>query len=388
MRNITGPPVEGDDFFGRENEIDYVWNRIENGNNIIFPSPRRVGKTSFALKLIDIAKEKNWNVVTLNLERVVNEHQFIEVFIDKLKELSWWAKIKDKGNSFLDLLKQVKPKVSHGGFDIELEWKTNKENIYTQLSDILNHESNTLIFLDEVTVLLTSIIKKGEDGKDNVGSFLHWLRDIRITAGSKIRWIYCSSVGIENFTHEHRLSDTVNDISKYNLKSYTKEESMKMLENLGATNNLTLNEAIQTAIVSKLDYCLPFFLQIFFEKIQYFTIIEQLPLNAEIVDIAYKSLIEENHFNTWAERIDEQYGENKTYTFIILKHICRVTEGTKRENLLNILVAAGLGIEKAEENVSLLLYMLYNDGYLMEENALYRFRSPLLRDFWFNRFVK
>ena len=32
--------------------------------------------------------------------------------------------------------------------------------------------------------------------------------------------------------------------------------------------------------------------------------------------------------------------------------------------------------------------MLQNDGYLMEERDLYHFRSPLLRDFWFNRFVK
>jgi uncharacterized protein len=32
--------------------------------------------------------------------------------------------------------------------------------------------------------------------------------------------------------------------------------------------------------------------------------------------------------------------------------------------------------------------MLTNDGYLIEEDGLYQFRSPLLRDFWFNRFVK
>ena len=32
--------------------------------------------------------------------------------------------------------------------------------------------------------------------------------------------------------------------------------------------------------------------------------------------------------------------------------------------------------------------MLKNDGYIIEEELKYTFRSPLLRDFWYNRFSK
>lgn len=32
--------------------------------------------------------------------------------------------------------------------------------------------------------------------------------------------------------------------------------------------------------------------------------------------------------------------------------------------------------------------MLQNDGYLIEVQSKYGFRSPLLRDFWYNRFSK
>ncbi len=39
MKNTTGAPVIGDNFYGRENELAYVWSRIESGNNFIFPSP-------------------------------------------------------------------------------------------------------------------------------------------------------------------------------------------------------------------------------------------------------------------------------------------------------------------------------------------------------------
>ena len=45
-------------------------------------------------------------------------------------------------------------------------------------------------------------------------------------------------------------------------------------------------------------------------------------------------------------------------------------------------------MEKAELNTARVLRMLLNDGYLLEKNGKYTFRSPLLRDFWFDRFVK
>ena len=125
-----------------------------------------------------------------------------------------------------------------------------------------------------------------------------------------------------------------------------------------------------------------------FEKISYLFEVEELTLNAEIVEIAYKALINEKHFNTWVERIQEQYGNLSNQAFALLKHICQENQGSKRENLINVLSGQNQNIEETESAVAHLLYMLKNDGYLMEENNLYLFRSPLLRDFWFNRFTK
>lgn len=388
MNNITGPPVTGDDFFGREKEIAFVWDRINTGNNLIFPSPRRVGKTSFALKLLDEAKRNGWQTVSINLEKVSTEHDFITSFISELTNLSWWEKTLDKGKGFIELFKSIKPKFSVGVVKVELDWQSNKRNIYNQLADLLNHDEPTLIFFDELTVLLASIINSGDEGKKNVTDFLHWLRDLRIKASSKIKWIYCSSVGIENFTHRHGISDTLNDIHEYELKSFSDEESTKMLKLLGDTKGLILSDDLIKAVVHKLDYCLPFFLQIIFDKISLLNAIEDLPLNSEIVKIAYNRLVDESHFNTWVERISEQYDNNKDQAFSLLKHICELKKGAKRKNLVNLLATSGVKSEKAEETVSLLLYMLKNDGYILEEEGLYRFRSPLLRDFWFNRFIK
>lgn len=35
-----GPPVTGNDFFGREDELGYAWLLLQNGNNLMLPSPK------------------------------------------------------------------------------------------------------------------------------------------------------------------------------------------------------------------------------------------------------------------------------------------------------------------------------------------------------------
>jgi len=71
-----------------------VWERIQNGNNLIFPSPRRVGKTSFAFKIADRAQAEGWRTVKLNLEKVTSEQKLVELFIEELKNGSQWEKNK------------------------------------------------------------------------------------------------------------------------------------------------------------------------------------------------------------------------------------------------------------------------------------------------------
>ena len=55
--NQTGPPVRGGDFYDCETFIPQLWERISEGANILLLAPRRVGKSSVMLRLVDQAKE-------------------------------------------------------------------------------------------------------------------------------------------------------------------------------------------------------------------------------------------------------------------------------------------------------------------------------------------
>jgi len=387
MEIKIGPPVTGEDFFGRQKELEYVWALIKGGNNLIFPSPRRVGKTSFALRILEEARSSGWQTIDINLESCRNEQAFIEQLVSQLRNLSTWEKIKDEGNNLFEFLSKFKPSVEANGLKVSLEWNTHKREAYNQLNQLLNHDEPMLIFLDEVTVLLTSLMSD-ENGHKETETFLHWLRGLRIEKKSKIKWILCSSVGIENFTHAYNLSATLNDTHRYELKSFSRKESEAMLDRLAQDNKIPLTIEHYEQILDKLHYFLPFFLQLIFEKIKYLHEVEEVSLDVNMVNKAYQQLCRGDHFNTWVERINLQYGRLSQKALGLLNHLCQAKNGIQRNSLLNHLIGKEPEIEKAENDLNRLLYMLSNDGYLSEEEGFYRFRSPLLRDFWLQRFVK
>jgi 2-polyprenyl-3-methyl-5-hydroxy-6-metoxy-1,4-benzoquinol methylase len=74
----------------------------------------------------------------------------------------------------------------------------------------------------------------------------------------------------------------------------------------------------------------------------------------------------------------------------ILKALATQPEGLNREGLFDILMT-NHDVSKVEDIdyiLSKLLRMLENDGYLLKSGSIRTFRSPLLRDYWYQTFVE
>jgi len=390
INNITGSPVEGEDFFGREKELDFAWNHIKKGNSIILSAPRRVGKSSFAKRILSIAKEANWNTLEIDLEEIKSEEGFVKLFVDKLENESWWKKtLTIAGNKIDQILQSIKLSLEFGEAKASFEWKAQKADIYEKLKSLLDHKEETLIMVDEVTVLLNSFIKTdAENGVADVEFFLNWLRSFRQITGTKIRWIFCSSIGIDNFTNLYNLSYTLNDVDSIPIVEYTPEQAKEFINKLALSDNIEFSDEQIDYILEKLGWNLPYFIQIYFSKINQLIKIYDKNIDNETFDQAYTNLINEKELNTWDERLRE-YNELEQNARLLLKNLSKVKEGESRNNLQNMLYLKINDEEKTETVLNKLLYMLKNDGYIMDNlEARYTFRSPLLRDFWFNRFAK
>lgn len=390
IRNITGPPVEGENFFGREKELIFAWHHIKKGNSLILSAPRRVGKSSFAKKIIEFAKKDDWYTLEINLEEIKTEQGFVKLLIEKLQSENWWKKQLSKTvTNFEQTLSSINTNLEYSGVKVNFEWKSQKEDVYDKLKSLLNNKEETLIMVDEVTVLLNSLIKNDiENGINDVEFFLNWLRSFRQVSGTKIRWIFCSSIGIDNFTNMHNLSYTLNDVEPLHISEFTSEQAVEFVKALAISENLEFANNDVSYLLNKLGWNLPYFIQILFSNINQLVKIHNKSICNETTDEAYNNLINEKHLNTWAERLNE-YNDFVPFANILLKHLSGISAGESRDNLYNLLFNKINDTDKTETILSKLLYMLKNDGYLIntQENK-YTFRSPFLRDFWFNRFAK
>lgn len=87
VRNLVGPPVLGIDFIGRKKELNAAWNALAATNSLLLSSPRRVGKSSFARKLIEKAKNEEWSSIYLDVQGIKNETEFGSYLLAELQKI-------------------------------------------------------------------------------------------------------------------------------------------------------------------------------------------------------------------------------------------------------------------------------------------------------------
>jgi len=376
----VGPPVEGADFYGREKDLQQAWDcHISKGVSLLLSAPRRVGKTSFSKKMLKYAEERGWKTMYLDLEGITTENEFVKLFKREFKPEKWRDKT---GNAILTIFDSIKgTKVA--GSEISIDSNVWRTDVYGKIRQLIENKERILIVIDELTVYLYHLLKQ-DKGIEKVEFFLEWLRSFRQT--TKVSWIFCSSVSIENFISMHKLSKHFNDFYRYHIGAFSENEAKDFISRLDVDKNVLFTKDHIQYILDKLVWHLPFFIQLLAEKINSLVCVEGKQLSNATIDEAYNLLITENYFNTWDERL-QYYDEFEDNARKILK-LCASPNGRSRSDLLINLSAKKSEKEKTEVMLSDLLGMLMNDGYLAEHDGKYIFRSPLLRDFWYARFIK
>ena len=368
-----GSPVVGEDFFGREVELRKAESLIRD-NNLMLAAPRRVGKTSFARKLTDTLSSKGWNTIFIDLEEITSIDHFFNAFygeLVKLPETKAVEKVKAKMKKWLSGVE-----LSTTGLPVKatVKMESSDNNDFKDLADILNTlDNHTLIVFDELTVLLKSLSDKN-DNEQAVRMFLNQFRAMRSATSEKCSWLICSSVGVRNFTTQHNLSDTINDVADFELGAFSDEEATKFVSTLAESIGIEADAKIKRYILDKIGWNIPFFIQL---------LLSRLPVG-EIakadVDDAYGHLLQTGSFDTWHERLNIEYGNNKDVAKLILKYLCVNVDGKTRDEIYNHIYAKMPQFE--DDEMGLLLRALMTDGYLVKDGEQYKFRSPLLRDYW------
>lgn len=397
MRNVTGSPVEADDFFERPNDIVRLQREIANGANILLTAPRRVGKTSLVLRLCELEHEAGRCTVFINVEGCHDELAFAEKLVDALSESGLHPGVMGRVALGLRKARQAMAgmKIGAAGVDLQIasedpEHSTLGRAVENIFRNIESGGQSLLLAIDEMPELLLAMARD-EDGPERVSRLLHWLRALRQTHRKNVRWIFLGSIGLDSFVDDRRLRKAINDLTPSTLEALTRDEADRFLQRLSHSNRLPLSSAQRALIIDRVGWPLPHHLQIVFHALVDSGATE---VDDAAVEAAFAHLLlpaEISQFDTWRQRLDDQLNQSDARVAKdVLRHLSRHEDGRTREQLQNALMSTRKPAdpEAVEEQLARLLLLLQRDGYLLESAGRYAFRSFLLREYWNRREIR
>jgi hypothetical protein len=176
-------------------------------------------------------------------------------------------------------------------------------------------------------------------------------------------------------------------LTDFKLDELKGEEPVLFVKELAKSKAIDFPGDVIQGMLDKLNWNLPYFIQVLFKELTDLYEIDGEQISVETVEKAYNNLINSTYFNTWDERLSD-FPDDEKYMRLILSELSKSKNGASRNVLQGLLSKRTNDEDKMNEILTQLLIRLKNDGYIttMSEKK-YVFRSPLLRDFWYNRFV-
>ncbi len=172
MNNILGQPVEGDDFFDRENDTQKLWSTLEEGNHVLLLAPRRVGKTSLAHRVGQEARRYQWRFALVDVQGCRDELGFLDKLFQELKSAGVHVPILARLTEWVTYARrELRGKVGAGDFSLEVDpgeghvVSTLEHQIERLFQDIEQSGDKILIAVDELPVLLEALEDADPDQK-------------------------------------------------------------------------------------------------------------------------------------------------------------------------------------------------------------------------------
>lgn len=386
MKISVGNPVEGDDFFDREQEQVRAWRKLD-GSHLLMLAPRRIGKTSLILRLCATARQHSRYAVHCSFAKCESESDCIR---ELFNALATQQSIAQRTKALFASLKSVKL----GELGIEWhaaspeKWREAGEELGKALSD---GNDDWLVCIDELPVFIINLLQQGEEGRRKARAFLYWLRDLRQTHYRRVKWLLAGSIGLDTLAARLGLSDTINDLEPFPLDAFSEDSAKRFLGELANSYNIQLDEGLRGNVVRRVGWPVPYYLQLMFEHLREESEESGRAPDAAMVERVFEKLLGmgyRNHFDYWRQRLDEELGQPEAGQAVkILSQICRSPAGDGRDNLAQVLGTVISDGEARDKTLNYLLEVLVSDGYLIERNGRYAFRLEWLRVYWQRRFA-
>lgn len=381
---VIGNPVRGDDFFDREVEQRRMWRYLES-NHVLLLSARRVGKTSLMYRLRDTAADHEVQAALVSVAPAQSELDFVRRLYSAAVEVDGSVLQRVAESRLGGTLRQFLPK-SLGAAGISVEFEPGAEEAWTDLGRALAatlgaSKRRWVLLVDEVPIFVLRLLRS-EGGRERAVAFLDWFRDLRQHVG-EVRWVLAGSIGLDTLAERHRFTAALNDLQIVHLGAFAPEAADRFVTEVAASFGLHLAPAVRGHLITRVGWPLPFFLNLMVSALLDLRD-EGVDAGEAAVDQAFARLVEYDrraYFDHWRQRLYEQLDPREAgWAHALLDQICADHEGATLDTLRQRFAAAG-GPED-ERELGYAVGLLVTDGYVVEQEGRWRFRSPLLREFW------
>jgi uncharacterized protein len=243
--------------------------------------------------------------------------------------------------------------------------------------------------LDEVPVFLMRLLKS-DPTEERARQFLATFRTLRQGNADQeadaVHWILAGSIGLDTLARRYRMTTEINDLQPFELGPFTPEMADEFLRAMGVTEGLELQPDVRSRICEKAEWLIPHHLHVLFNGLRDRCEDARSGATVDLVDAAFEALLGHayrSYFDPWYVRLTDELGPPEDgYARRLLSVAARDTRGALLSALSQSLAREIPDANARREALLWLLDALARDGYLVKERDRWRFRSPLLREYW------
>jgi predicted transcriptional regulator len=358
---------------------------FKTGASVQMLAPRRIGKTWLMGKVADDLEAEGWLCIRIDVEGMRTEEEFLRALCGEIeKNHDIFTRVAAHA---LQRFQQLTGGAFNGTLAQTIGQVDSRQFSETLIESLNNSDTKTLILIDEISLF---VIERARQDSDGTRALLYHLRKLR-EKHKNVVWLLTGSIGLGVVSRDLQLAGALIGLDTFPLEPFTAEAARSFIEELCVENQLRQPFVFGTGafefLARELGWLSPYYLKHIARLIRPSTpaaagkraIASQADVEnafAELLKPAYRT-----HFAAWEEHIEKNFAEERRSRLrAILDILCENVGGETEATLLARFAASYSKVPRRE--LTNLLTILANDGFIEQSAKRWRFRSGLLRRYW------